>query len=539
MTVTDTTRESTDPAGALLPLSFHQEFLCMFDNGREEGPFGPKYHIVGAWRIEGELDTATLQAALDDVVERHEALRTEIVRNGDSHAQRILPPTSPRLDVRDLTDTAPEDRDRRADELLNDVEDGRLSIRRLPLLRAVLGRFDDRDAVLALIAHHTAADAWAMHVIMRDLAACYAARRDGTSPDLPEASQYREYAQWEREASLSPGAERRRAYWRRKLSGAAILALPTDEPRSANLPKTTAWLRFALDADLAEAVPALARESRGSAFMTLLAAYKVFLHRQTGATDITIPTFSSGRGQERFQDTVGSFINFLPLRTDIAGCGTFREVIRRVRTTCAEAYTHEIPFSELMREAPGLMAAAATDDHQITAFQAVHAPFDTADREAGGIRYTKAWKRLLSQSDGSDVPDGILWSLHIDPSGEMVGSLGFNTNRYREETMRRQLDDFIGLLRELVAAPDAPLETRSSSVVEEKVREMWTAVLGASDTPGATFFELGGQSISAVRLVGRIEQELGVWVDVDVLFDDPDLETFTKAVLAAAAEPTA
>jgi hypothetical protein len=461
MTVLAEEQQEPGSEATALPLSFHQEFLCMFDagnTGADVGPFGPMYHIVGAWRLTGPVDESTLRQALHDVVERHEALRTRIVRDGGAPRQEILLARPPRLQVRDLTGTAEAERTRRAEELLNDVESTRVSVRELPLLRAVLGRFDDTDAVLALIAHHTAADAWAMHVIMRDLMNRYAARRGHDMPELPATAQYQEFARWEREAQDTPRAERSRAYWRRKLDGARFLGLETDHPRSANLPKTTAWQRFTVDDQLAAAVVDFSRSTQSSAFMTLFAAYQVLLHRRTGATDITVPTFSAGRNHTRFQDTVGSFINFLPLRTDIAGCTSFRDVVRRVRATCAEAYTHEIPFAQLVAETPQVMAPALTDTQQISAFQAVHAPLATGGESAGEVTYTKLWQRSLSQDEGSDIPDGVLWSLHIDPSGAMAGSLGYNTNRFTEATMSALLADFLDLLARAVASPQAPLD---------------------------------------------------------------------------------
>lgn len=455
-------REQQQPGPAVgLPLSFHQEFLCMFDahdTGADVGPFGPMYHIVGAWRLTGAVEEAALRRALGDVVERHEALRTRIVRDDGPPWQEVLPAGEPRLEVRDLSGTARRERTRKAEELLNEVESQPMSVRELPLLRAVLGRFDDRDAVLVLVAHHTAADAWAMHVIMRDLGVCYAARREGREPSQQPAAQYRDFARAEREAMTLPRAERCRAYWRRTLEGAEFTGLATDRPRSAGLEKATAWQRFTVDDALAARVVDFSRSTQSSAFMTLFAAHQLLMSRRTGATDITVPTFSAGRNQSRFEDTVGSFINFLPLRTDLAGCTSFRDVVRRVRTACAGAFTHELPFAQLVGESPQVMAPALTDTHQITAFQAVHAPPAADEESAGEWTYRKLWRRTLSQDEGSDIPDGVLWSLHIDPSGGMAGSLGYNTNRFTHETMNGLLADYLDLLARALERPEAPLE---------------------------------------------------------------------------------
>ncbi|GAT67114.1 hypothetical protein HS048_22070 [Planomonospora sp. ID91781] len=440
-----------------IPLSFHQEFLCAFDTGTTEGPFGPRYHVVGAWRLRGELDLGALEAALRDVVDRHEALRTVIVRDRGRPYQSVLAPCPPELSVRDLRGCAPEERERRAEELLNEVESETNDAGELPLIRAVVGRFDDTDAVLVLNAHHTAADAWSIDVILRDLLACHAARARGAAPDLPPVPQYRDHARHERENAAGPAAAAARAYWRERLRDASITALRTDRPRSAGAPKATSWHRFAVDAEVASATVSLAGELKSSPFMVLFAAYQVFLRGLTGTDDLVVPTFTPGRGNARFHETVGSFINFLPLRTDLSGCETVRDVVRRTRQTCLGAYSHDIPFVQILEEAPALMAPVASDDLQVSAFQAISSPYLAADERAGGLRYSKLWRRTLSQEVGSDVPDGILWTLHIGPSNDMVGSLGFNGNRFDADTMSGMLADFLRLLRRAVTAPDTAL----------------------------------------------------------------------------------
>lgn len=437
-----------------IPLTAHQRFLCAFDTGTSEGPFGPRYHVVGAWRLRGALDLTALTAALRDVVARHEALRTVIVRDGGEPHQRIHPPCDPPLAVRELRGLAEEVREHRAEELLNEVEAGTNDIGEPPLLQAVVGRFDDRDAVLVLNAHHTAADAWSMDLILRDLLTCYLARKDGRAPEPTAVPQYRDYARYEEEAMAGPAAAAARAYWREKLAGARITALRTDRPRSTDAPKATSWHRFAVDPEVISAAVALAGELKSSPFMVLFAAYQVFLRKLTGVEDVVVPTFTPGRPGSRFHETVGSFINFLPLRTDLSGCPTFREAVRRTRATCLEAYAHDIPFVHLLGEAPALMSPVASDDLQVSAFQAISSPYLAVDERAGDLGYTKLWRRTVSQPVGSDVPDGILWTLHLGPGNETVGSLGFNSNRFDPGTMDELLAGYLRTLRAAVTAPD-------------------------------------------------------------------------------------
>lgn len=445
----------TDAPTDRIPLTAAQEFLRMFDAGPADGPFGPLYHVVGAWQVEGSLDLDLLRQALYDVVARHEALRTVVVRDQDPPHQSIQPPAQPRLTVRELSPSG--DRQRQIEELLNEVEAEGNDVNELPLVQAVLGRFGEHDSVLMLNAHHTAADAWAMDRIAGDIGACYRDRSAGKTPELPETLQYQDYARWESEHLASPAADKARAYWRRTLDGAGVTTLPTDLPRSSGIPKETAWHRFRIDPGLVAATTDLASRTKSSPFMVLFTAHQLLLRKLTGVTDVVTPTFTPGRGHSRFRDTVGSFVNFMPLRTDLRDCATAGDAIARTRRVCVEAYSHDIPFMHLMAEAPQLMVPAMDEHRQVGAFQALRSPHMMKAVEVGDLKFTKLWRRELSQPVGSDVPDGILWTLHLGPGTDAVGSLGFNTNRFTADTMSDLLADYLTVLRKVVTNPDATL----------------------------------------------------------------------------------
>lgn len=457
-----TISEATPAPGGLgdrQPVSFNQEFLCLFDQADGTGPFGPRYHIVHGWRVRGAIDVDTLRAALDDVVERHETLRTLIVRDGGSPTQRVLPPSPVELVIRDLPGVAPQARARRAEELLNEIESGTIDADELPHVRAVLARFADDDAVLVLIAHHTATDGWSIRVIIRDLTARYAARRGHGVADLPKKRSYAEYVDWQREAATGAAADTARAYWREKLRGAGLFVFPTDRPRSAGVEAVTAVYRFSIPADLTGPTVKLARSMRSSPFMVLLAALNILLHRKTGVTDIVVPTFTPGRGQGQFDDTVGSFFNFMPLRTDIAGCATFRDVAHRARATCLEAYSHDIPTIQIFGEAPELMAPAMVDDHAPVVFQAFPFPYVLDGEVVGDLEYTEMRRRLLSQPVASDIPDGGLWTFNFDPSGDVIGSLQYRSNLFDESTIIELVREFQRVLGVAVSTPDARVDS--------------------------------------------------------------------------------
>lgn len=439
------------------PLSLNQEFVCLFDFGSEDGPFGPHYHIVEAWRVSGPVDVDAMRRALHDVVVRHEALRTVIVRDGDDKYQEIHPASTPELAVRDLPAVPSKSRDQQAEELIRELENGTIGAERPPFVKAVLARFDDQDSVLALITHHIATDGWAVRVIIRDLVNRYAAQRGSDVPELPDAPQYREFATWSREAPEAQSASSL-DYWRKNLSGALISALPTDFARSAGVPQTTGAYRFSIPVDLASAAAKLATASRSTTAIVLLAAYQIVIQRKLKSKDVIVATFTPGRGGRLFQDTVGSFFNFIPLRTDLTGCTTFREVLDRTRRTCLDAYSHDIPSMHIFGLAPELMGPAMADNGSAAVFQVFPDPVMLGDNTPGDLKLAEISREPRGQERTSAMPDGVLWTLSTTASGDMIGAITFKRNTFGDDTIGAMAEEFSQVLRQVLPAPDAPLE---------------------------------------------------------------------------------
>lgn len=438
-------------------LSANQAFMCAFDRGDDLGAFGPRHFVSAGWRLRGPLDLATLQLALDDVAERHEGLRTLIVRGDGEPYARVYPPSPVELTV---TDLPPEEarRERRAHLFLNGTESGRLDIREMPLLRATVGRFDDEDAVLVLRIHHTVSDGWSIHLALRDIASRYAARRGFDVPALPEVRQYGEHAAWQREMLAGDEAATARAYWQRKLAGGKFVTIRPDRVRNIAVPPIYSVYRYLFDQELFTATTALAKSTRCYPLMVLFACFNLFLHRRTGENDIVAPTMTSGRGEPDFNDTIGPFFNFMPIRTDMSGCVTFRDLVNKTRATLLEALSYEIPFREIAGQAePGLMQPFMDPNGVVSAFE-VNPYLDTLqDRLIGDISYTGMRRRLISASDTSEIPDGNLWDVDLDPSGDMVGLVKFNCLDFDEMTIVGMVDEYRELLRTSLESPDAPL----------------------------------------------------------------------------------
>src|SRR5262245_6353983 len=198
------------------PLSSNQRLWCAYD---PIAAFGPRLIITRSLRVKGQVNASALQEALDDVVARHEILRTVVVRDAEPPYQKIHQPSPVPLRVRALPNVADGSRDAYARELLMEAEQSSINVENLPSLRADLATFDNRDSVLTVVSHHTACDAWSMMLIIRDLAACYTARAAGRVPTLPPVRQYREFTAHEQSMTASPMTREARAYWRQKLQG--------------------------------------------------------------------------------------------------------------------------------------------------------------------------------------------------------------------------------------------------------------------------------------------------------------------------------
>src|SRR5271170_4158073 len=297
------------------PLSFTQEWFCSMDQGDEGGAFGLRFLITCPLRVTGPVDLAVLQGALDDVVARHELLRTLVVRDADPPYQLVRPPCPVALEVRDVSVAAGQARETAVQELIREAQSGTMSAQEVPLLKAWLCRFDDRDSALFVTVHHSVSDGWSLQVILRDLGAFYAARSSGTPAKLPEVRQYREYAQWQRDSAASSAEDGAPSYWREKLQGAREFTMPNDRAHPETYSRPYSLYLHNIGADVMTAASTLATTTRSTLFTILLSACYVLAHKITGETDLAIRAFTAGRDELRFQDTMGLFINLVPFRT--------------------------------------------------------------------------------------------------------------------------------------------------------------------------------------------------------------------------------
>uniref|UniRef100_UPI00062532BD non-ribosomal peptide synthetase n=1 Tax=Streptomyces odonnellii TaxID=1417980 RepID=UPI00062532BD len=331
-----------------LPLSSAQRRLWVLY--QVDGP-SATYNIPSAWRLSGALDTDALSAAVGDLAERHETLRTVFPEEAGTAYQRILDHGEYRIPV----EVVPADEGSLAG-LLADAAAYGFALDREPPLRVAVFTLSEDEHVLLVLVHHIAGDEWSEQALTRDLATAYAARAAGRAPDwAPLPVQYADYTLWQRsvlgdERDPDSLASRQLAYWKEALAGLPEeLALPTDRPRPAEGSYRGGAVDLSLGPELTGSLHELARGAGVSMFMLMQAAVAALLTRLGAGTTIPIGSPIAGRQDEALEDLVGFFLNTLVLRTDTSGDPGFRELLARVRDTDLAAYDHQdVPFERVV-----------------------------------------------------------------------------------------------------------------------------------------------------------------------------------------------
>jgi hypothetical protein len=448
--MTDTSM-AVGPESKRYPLSFTQEWFVSFDQGDDAGPFGRRFVILSALRITGQVDLAVLQGALDDVVARHELLRTLVVRDADPPYQMVCPPCQVPLEVTGVPPVAGKSRDLILQELVRDADAGTMSAREVPLMRAQLWRFDDRDSALFVMVHHSVSDGWSMMVILRDLGAFYAARVSGVPAKLPEMRQYREYAEWQR-ATVDTSDHGALSYWADKLDGARELVLPNDHGQRESYSRPYSMHIFNVDADTMAAADALARATRSTQFMVIFSAIFLLANQLTGATDLTVRSITSGRNEIEFHNTMGLFLNVLPFRTEIADCASFRDVVVKNKETSIDVIANELPAGVLEQSFPDHIKSREDKRMSLFLLSVPQSQFGVMTLPiAEGATAIEA---ELDEEESSDVPSGMVWYLNTRPDGTLNGAVQFNLDEFEASTAAAWAASFKRILASAVRHPD-------------------------------------------------------------------------------------
>ncbi|MFG2602144.1 amino acid adenylation domain-containing protein [Streptomyces sp. NPDC048514] len=430
---------------AVFPLSFAQRRLWFL--GQLEGP-AATYNVPFGLRFVGGLDVGALQAALNDVVERHEALRCVFPERDGVPRQEVLRPDQARVELR-LSDVTVDELPRVMSEVAARPFDLACDIP----VRAWLFRLAPRTHVLVLVLHHIACDGWSLAPLTRDLGEAYQARCRGVAPEwVPLPVAYSDYTVWHEELVAQVGPEQL-GYWRETLAGAPPeLALPADRPYPADPTHHGGLARFTLDAELHRALTRLGQGQGASLFMVLQAGLAVWLQRHGAGDDVVVGTAVAGRTDEALEDLVGFFVNTLVLRTDLSGDPSFVELLRRVRETDLGAYRNQdVPFDLLVEDlAPHRSAARQPLFQVMLVLQSDTLAWPrTADlvvsREQVSTEVAK-FDLVVSFSEAFDATGA--------PAG-LTGQIEYATDIFDQATVDSLADHLVRVLRLVVAEPQS------------------------------------------------------------------------------------
>jgi len=424
-----------------LPLPFAQERLWFLD---QLEPGNAAYNISAAYHIRGLLSVAALEQSLNEIVRRHEVLRTTFVMEDGQPVQVIAPALSLTLSVVDSRKLPETKREAEVQRLAVEEALRPFDLARGPLLRATLLWLGDEDHVLFLMMHHIVSDGWSIGIFNRELSVLYEAFSAGKPSLLPELPiQYADFAHWQRRWLQGEVLETPLAYWKQQLDGGLpVLELPTDQPRPAVQTFRGAVQSFVLSSDLTERLQALNRQEDVTLFTTLLAAFKTLLYRYTGQEDIIVGSPVANRSRVETEGLIGFFVNTLVLRTDLSGKPTFQELLGRVREVTLEAHAHhDLPFEKLVEE-----LQPERDLSRNPLFQVMFA-FQSAPAEALALRGL-AVTPLEVESKAAQFD--LTLSTEETRQG-LKGVVEYNTGLFDGATIERMIGHFKVLLEGIVA----------------------------------------------------------------------------------------
>jgi len=501
------------------PLSFGQERLWFLD---QLVPGNAAYNWPFAVRFGFEMDPEVFRRTLIELTNRHEVLRTMYPAVGNMPVQRISPPGYVPLKIRDLRNLPDGAGEIEAMRVISEDARTAFNLSSDPLCRYLLFQLGPADWIFGGTMHHSIGDAWSRKVLMEEISIIWMAVASGRAPQLPDLPiQYGDYAIWQRELLQGEIGERLLSYWKEQLKDVPLLELPTDYPRPAMMSFQGTTELVSISKPLTEALRAVARQEGATLFMALLAAFHTLLMRYTGQQDIAGAIPVANRDRVEFEKLIGFFVNTLVIRVDLSGNPSFRELLRRVRKVCIEAFANQaMPFEQLVEELqptrdlsrnPLASFIFQLEDIPRTADASRAAATKALDVDAGttifdiSVHLYEAWDSAVLER-----PEGIR------------GTFTYSSDLFKPETIQRLLAHYQALLESVAADPDRPIqELPMMSDAERRQLVVWNKTAHeysrkqtvmelfedyAERKPDATAVVSGGRQLSYEALNGRANQ---------------------------------
>jgi amino acid adenylation domain-containing protein/natural product biosynthesis luciferase-like monooxygenase protein len=511
------------------PTSYVQQRILLADRLADGNAV---YNIGMLASFSGRLNREILRMCFEEIVRRHETLRTRFEGEDGQGLQVVDPPARFDLEQIDLSAVPEAARQTEVRRLAQEEVSCRFALSRSPLFRAKLVRLGDEDHVVLVTMHHLVSDGWSIGVLIQEVAALYEAFSEGKPSPLPDLPiQYADYASWQRNWLQGNALEKQLEYWKERLRDApAALDLATDRARPAVASFAGGKVNLALSGELSAQLTELSRREGVTLYMLLLATYQLLLKRHSGQEDIVVGTPIAGRRRQELEGLIGPFINVLAMRVDLSGDPTFPELLKRVKHVALGAYGHQdLPFEKLVEE---LQPARDAGRHAV--FQTLFAlqPVMVPVKAFGGLQLT--YYDEIKNSAKFDL------SLYLTlQEGRIEGHFEYAVDLFERSTIERLAGHLAVLLKGIVGSPSARLSELPlmDAVERNRLIKEWNAtaadyprqqclhelfMLQAMRTPEAVAVVCEGQQLSYGELDRRSNQlahhlrELGVGPEVVV-----------------------
>jgi thioesterase domain-containing protein len=523
----------------VFPVTFAQQHLLL---EQQLDPTNTSYTMKCSIRMTGQLKADVLERSLNEIVRRHEILRTTFTVKDGQPAQVVSSKLHIPLIVVDLSGLREPERE--AQSVALKEAQTRVDLGQAPLVRTKLLRLAAADHVLLVTMHRAIFDPWSRHIFVTELATLYEAFCAGRQSSLPELSlQYADYAVWQRNYLQGENLDKLLSYWKEQLAGArATLDLPTDRPRPI-LPSFRGEIRtFVMSPNLYEQVTHTSCTTGATLFMILLAGFLALLSRYSEQDEIVVGTPIANRNRAEIEDLIGQFANILALRIKLDGDPTFGELLERVKETSLGAYAHQdMPFERLMEELRPERSLSHSPLFPVL-FSLQHARRWAF--ELSGLRF-EPLGGVIGTTAKCDI------SVFLLEDEGLSGRVVYNADLFNAATIDRMLQHYLGLLEAALNHPATnisrlPLRLPSNAEASRRPRgsvagleypkkavlprndleatilRVCQQVLGL-DSIGVThnFFDVGGHSLLAIRLIAEIQNATGKRLPVSTLFEGP------------------
>lgn len=545
----------------VLPTSLCQRRFWLLD---QLMPCNPAFNMPVALRLKGTLDIEALQASVNHLIRRHEALRTAFEAREGRPFQLVASDLKIKIQLQSLEHLAEGSRETEATELLEEHARLPFDLANLPLLRINLLRLAADHHFLLLTMPHIICDGWSNGILIKELCSLYESHLRGVPSALPEARiQYGDFAHWESQWLESDAAQESLAYWKNRLGGKLpVLNVPTDRPIVFGKIPRGGLETILFPADLTAGLKNLCKREHATMFVVCLAAFKTLLHHYTGQEDVLVGSPVANRTPET-ESSVGPFSNPVCLRTDLSGNPSFRQLVQRVRAATFEALDHkDLPIERIL---PEITVPSLDGRNSVFQFYFFYQVAFLQPVEFSHLAGTP----LPTLSPGASFE----WQLGMIERPEGVrAQLQYNADLYDASTIAGVLRHLQALLQAVVAAPEQTIQqiqvltdderrrlgewrkahpehsnqrdcrtdyVAPRNAVERQLAGIWEETFKVKPISiKANFFDIGGHSLQLAELLTRIDNSLGKRLPLASLFRAPTIEQMALLVEGKTSNPS-